>query len=169
MFDHIYQQQEIFNYYAWEISKNNQSTIKIRNPELPFAEVLVNINKFSCPQRKLLFIESMKSLDHISYEDLKDSNDCDELSIIILVLGAICLTVKHYCQSAAQLISSINTENSQLILNEYLKRYKSFIDFAICFHQTYQNLSIIVNILMDTCKSNHLCGGFSIINMLVSG
>lgn len=168
MFDHIYHQQEIYNYCSKEILNDDLPYIKMKYPNLPFAGMLVNIKKFSSLMQSTIFSDSLKAIDKMSFEDIDDLAVCSEVSIILRIIKAIHLTVKHFCQATAYLISSVKTENTQLILNEYLKRYKSFIDFAISFHQTYQNLSIIVNVLMNTFKCTHICDKFSVINMLVS-
>lgn len=170
MFDHIYQQQDFYSHYESELAKKENSKINVKAPELPFSSLLCNIGKFIKTDTKesLGFPNLLIQNNQISIENLLSKSVQFESDLIILIVSTISLCINHFCETTLKLISSTTVDSSQLFLNEYLKRYKSFIDFAMSFQTSYQNINATVNILSETCKSNLICSNFSLLRMFVS-
>ena len=67
---------------------------------------------------------------------------------ILFALNCLSLSITHFCKiSFSYLFKYINDDN--MFVNEYVKRYKSFVDTAIYMNDYLENLNVIVNYVYD--------------------
>ena len=150
MFDLLYENQEITEFYEEQFNNNNGELISIRKPELPFSQLLENyIDTFLLFQKKSnekLLLKKIKCYEHFHY-----TGD----NILLSLFTKIMTKIQLFCKITHQFIKEIGNKNienkEQLIANEYIKRNKAFIDAAMYINEILENLNVLVNKLNDDC------------------
>lgn len=107
-----------------------------------------------------------------NYEDIYDISLCAKLSPLVIkelqnnsndlifLLNSLFLTIIHFCK-VTYLYIMIHQNNDILFLDEYNKRFKSYVEAAIHLNNYLENLNVIVNYCYDLLPLN--------INIQISG
>ena len=176
MYDYLYETQEIFDFYNIQ---NNKNSFISRNEELPFSSCLfyfdnINLNKndidilkkirfYSFTYRDFDFLNmSFNYIINFVYNCTKyfneffnqSKNNTNKNSVIIL-LELIYISICYFCiLTFIEIVQ--NKEQSFLYLDNFIKRYKSYVDAAILINKKMENYNVIINLLYDKyCNINN--------------
>ena len=189
MYDYLYETQEIFEFYNIQKNKNNFIS---RNEELPFSSCLfyfdnINLNNndidilkkirfYSFTYRDFDFLNmSFNYIINFVYnctkyfnEFFNQTNKINKNSVIRL-LELIYISICYFC-----IITFIeivqNKDQSFLYLDNFIKRYKSYVDAAILINNKMENFNVIINLLYDKycgVDNNEIFPKFSIYRLMM--
>jgi hypothetical protein len=82
----------------------------------------------------------------INFECLKKTFDTDNR--LLFILNCINLSVTQFCQLSYNYINKYE-QYDQFFINEYTKRYRSYVEAAIYLNEYLENLNVLVNYVYD--------------------
>lgn len=89
-------------------------------------------------------------------------------NILITTLYSIIFTITHFCTTSFHVLNSIRGGEPKILLNEYYKRYKAFVDVAQHSNNQLENINILVNYIYDYYhNSSNAFPKFSILRMFL--
>ena len=174
LFDFLYEQQDLYSYYDElllpDFNPNFESEVIVKNSFLPLSNILKNFSMFL---KNLNDNQDMfKNLSFLrwynlspNYEDVYDISLCAKLSPLVIkelqnnsndlifLLNSLFLTIIHFCK-VTYLYIMIHQNNDILFLDEYNKRFKSYVEAAIHLNNYLENLNVIVNYCYDLLPLN---------------
>lgn len=120
-------------------------------------------NCFSLPQTDTYNTTSEINISSKLISKLQNQTN----SRLIFILNCLNLTVTHFCQvSYGYIMKYFN--NDTLFLNEYTKRYKSFVDSATYLNDYLENLNVLVNYSYEILHENLPCfPKFSVLRLMI--
>lgn len=169
MYDYLYESQDIFDFYKNQLNKKNLIS---RNQNLPFSsclfffrdislnneeiEILKKIRFYSFTFRNFDFINiSFNSILEFCYnctnfysDYLKQCLYNNNKNSLILLLELIYLTICYFCIITFTEIVS-NKDQTFLYLDNFIKRYKSYVDAAILINKKMENFNVLINLLFE--------------------
>jgi hypothetical protein len=177
-YDFLYDLQDLYDYYDRSSKKNNDfcnsiqfhsSEIQVRCPELPFATLLQNyidifiiINKNEENKIKLSKFRW--------YQTISVDLETMETDPLVYILHLISQKFTLFCQMTfSYLIEESLKENQSHYANEYIKRYKAYVDAAININEQLENLNVLVNTLYEDMFPGMPCNPkFSIYRLMIN-
>jgi hypothetical protein len=155
LFDLLNDQEDLYEFYNCEWDSN----ILIRNDTLPLCNSLENISKVLAEFVNETQKESLKRFrwycsdeKYISINfsllvsDLKNNKNDNRL---LFILNNLNLSITHFCQLSYNYIHEVG-KNDQIFINEYTKRYRSYVEAAIYLNDYLENLNVLVNYVYET-------------------
>lgn len=86
---------------------------------------------------------------------------------LIYLTHSLILTITHFCRTVRNLILIYKHQKDIQFVNEYLRRYRAFIDYAIYLNGRLQNINAAINICYELLFNKVQIPKFSILRMLV--
>lgn len=117
------------------------------------------------------FSESVltNNTDDLNLDVINDRQELFSSNRVIFLTNSIILTVTHFCRTTYNIINSSRAAEAHVFLNEYSRRYKAYIDYAIYLNEELENLNVVINYLYDYFfKQRPVFSKFSFLRMLVS-
>ena len=169
MYDYLYESQDIFDFYKNQL---NKKSLISRNQNLPFSyclfffgdislnneeiEILKKIRFYSFTFRNFDFINmSFNSILEFCYNCtnffsyyLKQCLYYNNKNSLILLLELIYLNICYFCIITFTEIVS-NKDQTFLYLDNFIKRYKSYVDAAILINKKMENFNVLINLLFE--------------------
>ena len=140
LLDTIFETQDFYDYF--DLNQITNSKIEVKNKDLPFACILENYDKEHI--KSINNFISINSLRWYDYEYFLDYNEDYNSDNIAFIAKSLIQTIHNFCQFTYSYI--LEYENEDLaFLNEYSKRYRSFIDFATHFNDLLENFNVLTN------------------------
>lgn len=89
--------------------------------------------------------------------DFVKSQLSNESNQLFSILKCLCMTLMFYCQyTMMYLYHTYNIpSNPNILLNEYLKRYKNYVETAIELNNQLENVNVFVNYLYESFFPNY--------------
>lgn len=125
----------------------------------------VNSGHEKIPDNKKIFCLNKSTIKALQ-ED-KSSNR------LLFIINSIYLTIVHFCKTSRELIKysyslSEYHKKPEIFVDEYLKRYKAFIDVSIYLNDYLENLNVIMNYTYEYFWENYQTfPKFSILRLMV--
>lgn len=81
----------------------------------------------------------------------------NEANILFFILKCLCMTLMFHCQyTMTYLYHSFHSiDNPNILLSEYLKRYKNYVETAIDLNDQLENVNVAMNYLYESFFSNY--------------
>ena len=105
----------------------------------------------------------------ITIDVLREYQDKFSHNRVLFTINSIILTVTHFCKTTFYILYNLKNQDNIVIITEYIRRYKAFVDYAIFFNEEMENFNVIVNYLYDYFfKNKPIPSKFSLIRLFVS-
>jgi hypothetical protein len=85
----------------------------------------------------------------INLEGVRKVNAVNPDNRLLFILNSLNLSVTHFCQLSFNYIRKFE-QFDQFFINEYTKRYRSYVEAAIYLNDYLENLNVLVNYVYDT-------------------
>ncbi len=110
---------------------------------------------------------SLSYENDISCDIVREYQEAFRNNKLLYIAYSIMLYVTHFCQTTHYLLSSLKASD-EYIVKEYIRRYNSFIDFAINFNEQLENINVMMNYCYDYIfKNKPLFVKFSFLRMFI--
>lgn len=110
---------------------------------------------------------SLSYENEISCEIIREYQEAFRNNKLLYISYSIMLYITHFCQTTHYLLSSLKASD-EYIVKEYIRRYNSFIDFAINFNEQLENINVMLNYSYDYIfKNRPLFVKFSFLRMFI--
>jgi hypothetical protein len=161
MFDFLYDQQDLYDFYSNSDAQGNQDLAVLRD-DIPLAHTLKKKNFLVDLNENTL--EKIQKIRWYKFDDfsidLSEENNLDlelkslininskETDGLVFVLNSIYLTLTHFCRYSYKFIKKFS-ENDYNFLKEYYQRYKAFSEAATFIDSYLENLNVLVNLIYE--------------------
>lgn len=136
-----------------ELKNDKLKKIKFKRENLLFESIILNLENTNI-ETFLLNFENSKQEEEVFknirfYNALnEDEQKLSSSNYLLTVLLQILNQITHFCSVSCNYIKKYDCDNSYF-LNEYLKRYKSFVDVAVHLNDELENLNVAVNLIYE--------------------
>lgn len=107
--------------------------------------------------------------NNLTLDVIREYQDNFSHNRVLYVVHSIILSVTHFCKTTFYNLNSLKYHGNNLLIRDYIKRYKAFVDYTTYFNEQMENLNIIINYLYDYFfKNKPIQVKFSFIRVFVS-
>lgn len=88
---------------------------------------------------------------------------------VLYVVYSMILTVTHFCRTTFNILLSNRQVKAHIFLNEYSKRFRSYIEFAAHINEQLENINVLVNYAYDSVfnEKEQIFPKFSVLRLFV--
>lgn len=107
--------------------------------------------------------------ENLTLDIIKEYQEFNCNNKLLFLIHSLILSITHFCKTTYYMIYNNKNSNSFIFLNEYIKRYKSYVDFATYMNTKLENINVSINYLYDYFyKYRDGYAKFTILRMFVS-
>lgn len=135
--NNLYKESQISSYLNNSILKEHNNNFNSNSMKID--DLNSNNTRFYKKKHISNLQEEVSSFDVNYYSDYP----------IIYLLKIIEFSVKHFCILTFEALNSIRGSEPKILLNEYYKRYKAFVDATTYLNTYLENFNVAINIISE--------------------
>lgn len=83
--------------------------------------------------------------------------------MLLDIFDSLTLSVTHFCQLSYNYITKYS---DKYLINDYVKRYKSYVDASVHLNEYLENFNVLVNSVYEQLSNNSVSPKFSIFRLM---